>query len=337
MITYISPEEIPQGSEKWHEIRNGLITGTTAYDLLTGLSIEDCLAKKQDSTFTGNYYTKRGHVLEDEAKELYHELDNDKITNVGFVLNDKYPNAGVSPDGIVYKADIPAYLIEVKCFKEEKHLSVYQSLDAHVYSQIQFGLFITELPFAELLLYNPDIKEPELAFLTRRIYPDRKLFKRFEELLSAKEQPIMDEKAIALARNIEEIELAINSNEQFRSFVETMQQLDQLKTEFKEYLKTQMVTNDIRQLTSPNGKEDWQASLTKAHTVTCKDMSEVSDDFIIEEEIPNAVIRDGKVYQKVPNVKAVQELDKIGATIPSGFDVKITPRFSLKMGGKPLR
>lgn len=336
MIRYYTEEEIPQGSELWHEIRNGLITGTTAYDLLTGLSIDDCLSKKESDTFSGNYYTKRGHILEDEAKEIYSELYK-KVTNYGFVINDKYPNAGYSPDGVVCENDTPTYLIEVKCLTPERHLSVYQSLDAHYYAQIQLGLLIAELPYCDLILYNPDIEETELSFLTRRIYPDRKLHKKLVELLNNHQETISDEKAIALANDIEELELALNSNEQFKAFIKATQELDEMKAKFKDYLKTQMLANDIKQLTSPNGKEDWQATLSKAHTVTCKDMSEVSEDFIIEEEIPDAIIRDGKVYKKTLNLKAVQELDKIGATIPKGFDIKITPRFSLKMNGKALK
>lgn len=336
MIRYYTEKEIPQGSELWHEVRNGLITGTTAYDLLTGLTIDECLTKKESDTFTGNYYTKRGTLLEDEAKEIYSEL-YEKVTNFGFVINDKYPKTGYSPDGIVCKDEVPAYLIECKCLTPERHLSVYQSLDAHYYAQIQLGLLITELPYCDLILYNPDIEETELSFLTRRIYPDQKIHKRLKELLNNPKEITSDEMAIALAKNIEELELALNSNEQFKAFLKATQELDAMKTAFKDYLKQHMIEQDIKQLTSPNGKDDWQATLSKAHTVTCNDMSEVEDDFIIEEEITDAIIRDGKAYRKVPNLKAVQELDKIGATMPSGFEVKITPRFSLKMGGKPLR
>lgn len=166
MIRIFSTDEIEQGSDLWHDMRNRYATGTDAYDLLRGKTVDEVLAKKQASTFRGNYYTRRGHILEDEAKSLYSELYQ-PVENAGFVTNSKYPRAGVSPDGLVGEDG----LVECKAFNEKRHLKVYESLDPHIIAQVQFQLFVTERKWCDLVLFNPDI-DPDKAFLTRRLEPD---------------------------------------------------------------------------------------------------------------------------------------------------------------------
>lgn len=171
--------EIDQSTSEWHELRNGKITATDAYDLLHDKSIEEILNKKQMNSFAGNYYTKRGHILEEEAKAIYNET-YEPIENIGFVTNDKYPLAGFSPDGVTISR---TGLVEVKSFNEKRHFKVYKDLDAHVLAQIQFQLFISEFDWDDLVLYNPDVSDLDDAFLVRRIYPDPEIHAKFEKIL----------------------------------------------------------------------------------------------------------------------------------------------------------
>lgn len=178
MLKIFYPDEIKQGTDEWHALREGLITGTDAYDVLYGKSYQQIIAKKSNNSFSGNYYTRRGHALEDEAREIYSEVYQ-PIIEIGFVKNDKYPLCGYSPDGFIGKDG----LWECKAFNETRHLKVYKELDVHVLAQIQFGLLITELPWCDLTLYNPDIEDIDKTFLVKRVYPDKGIQDNLKEKL----------------------------------------------------------------------------------------------------------------------------------------------------------
>ena len=179
MITIISSEEMPQGSEKWAEFRKTRISGTDAYSLLKGTPISEILHKKATNNFHGNYYTQRGHILEAEARDIYSQV-NSPANEAGAIINSKYPNAMMSPDGTVGQDG----LIEIKCFQPKRHFKVYRELDPTIIAQIQFGLFISEREWCDLVLYNPDLEDPRDCFLTKRIRPIKSTQSLFKKLLS---------------------------------------------------------------------------------------------------------------------------------------------------------
>ena len=149
MIRYYN---FPQRSEKWRIYRKDKWTGSTAIDLLKG----HLKPKENDKEFD-NRHMLRGRVLENLAIEEYERKYETKVSKYGFVTNSKYPHAGYSPDGVA-----PNALIEVKCLSLEKHdaLVAGDSVPVQYQAQIQFGLTITELPKAYLILYNPDSDKP---------------------------------------------------------------------------------------------------------------------------------------------------------------------------------
>ena len=178
MIKIYTTEEVEQGSDLWHQLRSQFVTGTDAYTVLKGADIQELLTKKQTQpVWKGNYYTKRGHLLEDEARQIYSEV-NSQITEAGFITNDKYPFAGYSPDGLIGEDG----LWECKAFQEKRHLDVYENLDAHIIAQIQFGLFVSEREWCDLTLYNPEIEDIDKTFLVRRITPIADIQKKLAEI-----------------------------------------------------------------------------------------------------------------------------------------------------------
>lgn len=144
---------ITQGSQEWLELREGLYTGSNADKLLRFGKIP--YSTSATSGFVGNFYTKRGHLLEDEAIELYEQIKGVKVNRAGFVTNTLYPNCGYSPDGL-----LPDRTIECKAFKKDLHLATAKEPDFKVLAQCHFGKVITGLKLTDLLLYNPDIEEP---------------------------------------------------------------------------------------------------------------------------------------------------------------------------------
>ena len=175
MITIIPTNEVEQGTPKWLELRSKYVTATDCYDLIKGTPISELLARKTNNSFKGNYYTQRGHDLEPYAKYVYSQLYQ-PVTDAGFIINDLYPNAGYSPDGLV--ADNG--LVEVKCFNVKRHLDVYQNLDPHIICQIQFGLLISGRDWCDLVLYNPDIDDAHQAFLTKRLLPSAEMHNKIK-------------------------------------------------------------------------------------------------------------------------------------------------------------
>jgi hypothetical protein len=144
-------DNIEQGTDEWLALRENKISGSTAYKLLgKGVPSLKSFNSASENTFTGNYATRRGHMLEPEAIELYEEIHGVKVQHTGLVTNDKYPNAVYSPDG--YLDD---RTIEVKCFLPKNHLATIKRQDLKILAQCYFGQVILEKDSTDLILYCP--------------------------------------------------------------------------------------------------------------------------------------------------------------------------------------
>jgi hypothetical protein len=162
--------EIEQNSEEWLKAREGKVTGSIADNLLTR-GLDEAL-KQNYSRFRGNFYTKRGHILEEEAIEVYEGIHDCTVQRPGMVLNDKYPNAACSPDGI---DDV--YLLEVKCFSEKNHTYIknVKTIPFKIMAQLQFNMMITGLKLSKLVMYNPEIEDADEAFKEFVVKADSKI------------------------------------------------------------------------------------------------------------------------------------------------------------------
>lgn len=141
--------DVVQGTPKWKLLRKGLWTGTTAIRLLQGKPL------LEESDFSGNRATKRGHALESVAIAEYERRVGHKVQRPGFVTNTVYPNAGYSPDAIDRRV-----LIEVKAFNGQRHEDLAAGkIPLAVSVQILFGMIITGLRRARLLAFNPEYSE----------------------------------------------------------------------------------------------------------------------------------------------------------------------------------
>lgn len=155
-------DDIEQGTPEWHAAREGKFTGSNAHKLLSSFGAGDH-ARSVEGSFGGNFYTARGHLLEDEALELYHQITRERIKHCGFVTNDRYPSCLYSPDGLTGER-----VLEVKCFTEIGHLALYNANDwlqlpKKILAQIHYGMMICEKRKARLIIYNPRL-DPKQAF-----------------------------------------------------------------------------------------------------------------------------------------------------------------------------
>lgn len=163
-----------QNTITWHELRKGRVTASNAWKLLQRgykYAIEPI-------NIPTNRYMQRGKDLEPEALEIYSRVKGDlDILTVGFVTNQRYPNAGASPDAVTDR------LIEVKCFNKDKHLSIDENnIPFEVMAQVQMQMLICDLDLCDLVLYNPDLDfKDALKIIT--IKKDELIHRNIERLL----------------------------------------------------------------------------------------------------------------------------------------------------------
>jgi hypothetical protein len=74
----ITVHEVEQGTEEWQLLRIGKYTGSNAHKLLKYGARAYSLTEA--GNFSGNFWTKRGHMLEDEAIELYQEITGHQVS-----------------------------------------------------------------------------------------------------------------------------------------------------------------------------------------------------------------------------------------------------------------
>jgi hypothetical protein len=167
----IALHQVEQGTNEWDELRSGIYTGSNADKLLahsTQFKVVDGIASGYALTeitgFGGNFHTRRGHLLEDEAIELYQEITGevgirfDDGSRVGFVTNSLFTGCGYSPDDIY-----PEYTVECKAFTKEKHLAMLAgNIPLKVLAQCHFGMVICGKKLCKLLPYNPYFAKKEI-------------------------------------------------------------------------------------------------------------------------------------------------------------------------------
>lgn len=176
--SHIIYHDVEQGSPEWLKLRESQFTGSNAYKLLTSFGAGSW-AQSQDSGWTGNFHTKRGHLLETEAIELYERIRGVKVNHTGFVTNSKLPNCLYSPDGF-----LDDRTIEVKCFSVKAHLAAVKALKLEVLAQVHFGQLVMEKPLTDVILYNPSPEVPlELKLVIIPVKRSRDIHSNFKRII----------------------------------------------------------------------------------------------------------------------------------------------------------
>lgn len=162
--------------------------GDGAWSLIYQIAGEIITGESSMSQF-GNYWTDRGHELEDQAIDAYMDATFYEVNRVGFIELGKY--AGCSPDGLVDEERG----CEAKClsarehirYAHTRHVAIEQGLppkmyvEKDYYAQCQWSLFVLGFKYWDYIHFHP--KAERWSLIVDTITPDEDMHRLFEERL----------------------------------------------------------------------------------------------------------------------------------------------------------
>jgi putative phage-type endonuclease len=157
-----------QNSQEWLDAKLGVLSasnfgklltakgaiskGATPETLIHQLAAERITGESED-TFTGSYWTERGHELEPKAVAYFEFITGKSMEKAGFIL-DKSGLCGCSPDRFN-----PESLegLEIKCPAGKKHLQTVEAgvLPEEHKAQVQGCMMVTGAKSWWFMSYHP--------------------------------------------------------------------------------------------------------------------------------------------------------------------------------------
>ena len=160
----IDAEYAPQRSKEWFTLRESVITASDAGSAL-GLNffksrdqfiLEKCgyffidgkLVQCDKKPDTSSEATRYGCQYEDEARQLYEKVTDEKVHEIGLVKHPVYSWLAGSPDGITESGK----LLEIKCpFKRKLKREIIPCY----FVQVQLLMDILDLETCDFVQYRP--------------------------------------------------------------------------------------------------------------------------------------------------------------------------------------
>lgn len=177
-----------QGTDEWWQARLGMPTASEFDKILTPAKLEpsrsatlymdkligEWIRGKPDETFQSEWM-KRGHEVEDEARQYYAFMYDCEPEQVGFCKTDD-GSCGCSPDALI--GDDGG--LEIKCVSPGVQIGYWRDgrLPLAYKLQVIGSLYVTGREYWDFLSYHPDIKP-------LRIRTERKDVKKHLEALDA--------------------------------------------------------------------------------------------------------------------------------------------------------
>lgn len=189
MVDSVIKYEIEQGSEAWHELRAGRVTGTRFKELMAGKITDtyknlvnkvvgETISGIQDDTYS-NAIMQQGTEREPMAAAEYSSQFEIDLYEIGFCINENlYPDfVGVSPDRI----DLFGNIYEIKCPLIHTHIKYLRDgkLPSEYKYQVQGQLLVTGAEYCTFISYVPN-----LPLFTLTVYPDLELHKEMNDRLN---------------------------------------------------------------------------------------------------------------------------------------------------------
>ena len=156
--------DVKQGSEEWLKMRLGKITGTKLKEVfkpdnlpLIYKMIAEIDSEEIEETFTTKQM-QRGKDLEPIAREIYQQVKDIEIEEIGFCLSDSNDYLAYSTDG--FTKDRKGG-IEIKCPNTETHVKyISQNQIPNEYkSQVHTAFLVNEkLEWLDFVSFDPRFK-----------------------------------------------------------------------------------------------------------------------------------------------------------------------------------
>lgn len=277
--------DVEQGSEEWLNIRKLNLSGTDAHKVYIGWTKEKILTDKNiDTGFTGNYYTRRGHMLEPLAVKTFEQIHNIKIEECGYITNNKYEYVMYSPDGFNKKSKL---LIEIKGFMEKHHLECIKNPDETIVSQIAWGIMVGEFEKAVLINVNPDCEENQYnetwfnkddEIIVKRIEAYKEFLKNDGKAIETSHWNEECKDLITLENEIANLEsdLIISDNgKEFSKYLELTKSIATKRKTLQENIKNAMIKEGYKTIEN----EFIRATLSNVTKFKATDIKEVPDKF----------------------------------------------------------
>jgi hypothetical protein len=177
-----------QNSTEWFQCRAGVVTasamhavrakgeGKTRDDYMYKIIGEIISGEYEEETFS-NDHTKRGHIDEPIALELYSISKDVVLTKVGFVKNfNDYP-VGFSPDSLIMDGDRIIKPVEAKSRKKgiQARLLDKGEVPTTVKAQLQTGIWVSESDSIDYVSYSKG-----MPLFIKTVYRDDTYIKELE-------------------------------------------------------------------------------------------------------------------------------------------------------------
>lgn len=158
----IQHNDIIQGTDNWHQIRKGKVTGTTLKAIMgTKKAKEEAFYETIAQRLTtglesDEHPMDRGIRLEPDAIAMFEIEVGKNVTRTGFCQHDDFENMAYSPDGLIGETED----VEIKCMGGKNHVKMWltNKVPKEYWWQIVQGFVVNpKLEKRYFVGYNPDI------------------------------------------------------------------------------------------------------------------------------------------------------------------------------------
>lgn len=187
--------DIKQGSDEWHNLRLGKITGSSFGKLLgTSAAKEKYLYDKANEIVTrslsdgasfNNIHMQRGDIVESVARTRYLIKTFSVVKEVGIIIIDDY--LACSPDGLIDEDG----LIEIKgpdsnnYFRQVLQISSegLKAIPNEYYVQMQFYMYALGRSWCDYVLYNERHEINDMEMFIYRVPRDEEIQKKIGQVV----------------------------------------------------------------------------------------------------------------------------------------------------------
>lgn len=188
--------ELEQRTPLWKALRENSCGGTGAYNLLR--KGYKAASTEKNTLHHATFSTQWGTDHEEPARlafsliptvQEWFEIENLEGIEAGMVLRpDIKRKCHYSPDWLLVDKDnknLIKGLCEIKCFQEKHHLEIFnkKEADTKIQCQMQFGMFMCEVPYCFFIAYNPTM-DPDKQLFVKKYEIDENYQEQFRKLLN---------------------------------------------------------------------------------------------------------------------------------------------------------